>query len=69
LARLVFEGGYFGTVVVSLGSGDEFGDEASLEFEKVFIKRGTRTTEGSLELGSDAFLFDDVGCDERLGRP
>ena len=40
MARLVFEGCYFGTVVVSLGGGDEFGYEAGLESEKVFIERG-----------------------------
>ena len=40
MARLVFEGGYFGTVVVSLGNGDEFGDEAGLESKKAFVERG-----------------------------
>jgi len=67
LARLVSEGGYFGSEVVSLGGGDEFGDKAGLESKEVFVERGTRATEGSFELGSDTFLFDDVRGDVWLG--
>ena len=54
MARLVFEGGNSGSEVVSLGGGDEFGDKAGLESEKVLVVRGPRATEGSFKLGSDA---------------
>ena len=67
MAGLVFVGGYFGSVIVSFGDSNEFGDEAGLKFEEVFVKGGTGTTKGSLELGSDTFLFDDIRSDEWLG--
>jgi hypothetical protein len=67
LARLVFKGGYFGSEVGSLGGGDEFGDKAGLESKKVLVERGARATVGSFELGTDAFLFDDVRGDVWLG--
>lgn len=66
MAGLVFVGGYFGSVVVSFGDSDEFGDKAGLKFEEVFIEGGTGATKGGLELGSDTFLFDDVRSDEWL---
>ena len=68
MARLVFEGGNSGSEVVSLGGGDEFGNEAGLESKKVLVERGAGAAEGSFELGSDAFLFDDVRGDVWLGR-
>jgi hypothetical protein len=67
LAGLVFVGGYFGSVVVSFRNGDEFRDEAGLEFKEVFIEGGARTAKGGFEFGSDTFLFDDVRSDKWLG--
>ena len=67
MARFVFESGYFGSVIVSLRGGNEFGDKAGLEFEEVFVEGGAGASKGGLKLGSDAFLFDDVRGDEWLG--
>jgi len=67
LARFIFESSNLGSVIISLGGGDELGDKAGLEFEEVFIEGGAGASKGSLKLGSDAFLFDNVRGDERLG--